>query len=293
MLPLGWYNIIDENGNDEQILVFENQIDGYKKFSEDMTYISNQIDTDFDAREVLIAYFSGFGLMPTEDELKDLITYFKNENKFPELQTFEQRDRIDPYFIAEQLKNKPQSFSDTLNQIQKIYNKNQDMIDNLYGGKGLYQDKIIAFMQYPNGVAPLGTAIEEVEKEFYKLDPEPFDETLDKLLDEVIAEQSKNLGANFIRPAIYWTNRNYKSYFAAYNYRNETKNDFIVVNKVLNSRSVPRDVLKFLIYHECLHQHSKKHGFAFREMERQYPNFHEYDNFLNRTFPDFVRDYAM
>ena len=218
-----------------------------------------------------------------------------NDGKFPEINTFEERDKIDPYIIASNLKNKPQMFTATLKQIDNIYENHREMIDNLYGGRAAYQDKIINFMQYPSGVAPLGTAIEETEKEFYKLDSEPFSEPLEKLLDEVIIEQSEVLGNNFIKPEIYWTNREVKSYFAAYNYREERKDDFIVVNKVLDSKTLDkhREVLKFLIYHECLHQFFRKHGIEFRDMEQRYPDFHEHENFLDRTFPDFVRDYAM
>ena len=296
VLPLGWYNIVDESGNEEQILVFENQLASYKKLHEDIKYISDYLTgAEFNARELLIAYFSGFGLMPTEEELQDLINYFKNDGKFPELQSFEERDRIDPYTIASGLKDRPQTFTDTLKQIDKIYDEHREMIDNLYGGKSSYQEKIVNFMQYPNGVAPLGTAIEETEKEFYQLNSEPFSEKLEVLLDEVIREQADILGKSFVKPSIYWTAKEYKSYFAAYNYREERKDDFIVVNKILNSKTMDehRETLKFLIYHECLHQKFRKHGLEFRELEQQYPDFHTHENFLDRTFPDFVRDYAM
>ena len=294
VLPLGWYSIVDESGNDEQILVFENQLDSYNRLKEDVKYISENLDkADFNSREMLIAYFSGFGLMPTEDELHDLIAYYKNEGKFPELQSFEERNQIDPYVVASKIKLKSQTFVDTINQIEKIYNEHKEIINDLYGGKDYYQRRIVDFMQYPKGIAPLGTIIEEVEKEFYKLDPNEFNEPLEKLLDEVIAEQSDNLGTNFVKPPISWTPRAYKSYFAQYNYRDDRKDDFIVVNCVLNSNSVPREVLKFLIYHECLHQRFSKHNLEFKEYEQKYPDFHEHENWLDRIFPDFVRDYAM
>ena len=294
VLPSGWFNITDENGNDEQILIFDNQLDGYKKLFEDVQYIHSNINTtNFDARQLLIAYFSNLGVMPLEDDLRDIVTYFRNENKFPEIQTFEERDKIDPYNVANGLKNKTQSFVATLNQIKSNYDEHREMIDNLYGGYELYQEKVVNFMQYPNGVAPLGTGIEETEKEFYNLSPQPIADSLDKLLDEVIREQIANLGENFVKPSVYWTERDFRSYFATYNYRETREKDFIMVNKILNSASVPREVLKFLLYHECLHQRFAKHGVEFRELEQRYPNFHDCgDNFLNRTFPDFVKDAA-
>ena len=147
-------------------------------------------------------------------------------------------------------------------------------------------------MQYPNVVAPLGTVIEEAEKEFYPLSPQPLADSLDKLLDEVVREQIANLGNNFVRSSVYWTDKAYRSYFATYNYRETREKDFIMVNRILNSASVPREVLKFLLYHECLHQRLPKHGVEFRELEARYPNFHDCENFLDRTFPDFVRDAA-
>lgn len=291
VLPSGWFNITDENGNDEQILIFDNQLDGYKKLFEDVKYIAaNLNDSNFDARQLLLAYFSNLGVMPLEDDLRDIVTYFRNENTFPEIQTFEERDKIDPYRVANGLKNKSQTFMDTLNQIKNNYNEHREMIDSLYGGYELYQEKVVNFMQYPNGVVPLGTVIEETEKEFYHLSPQPIPDSLDKLLDEVIREQIGNLGENFVRPSVYWTRQDYKSYFATYNYRETREKDFIMVNKILNSASVPRDVLKFLLYHECLHQRLAKHNVEFHELEQRYPNFHECDNFLNRTFPDFVKD---
>ncbi len=291
VLPNGWFNVTDENGNDEQVLIFDNQLDGYKRLFEDVKYIADNLTgADFDARQLLIAYFSNLGVMPLEDDLRDIVTYFSNENKFPEIQTFDERDKIDPYNVANGLKNKTQTFMATLNQIKDIYGEHRDMIDNLYGGYEFYQDRVVNFMQYPNGVAPLGTVIEETEKEFYHLSTEPFAESPEKLLDEVIREQSDNLGNNFVKPAVYWTDKDYRSYFATYNHREERAKDFIMLNRILNSASVPRDVMKFLLYHECLHQRLPKHNLEFRELEARYPNFHDCDNFLDRTFPDFVKD---
>ncbi|MBR1646576.1 MAG: DEAD/DEAH box helicase family protein [Selenomonadaceae bacterium] len=293
VLPSGWFNITDAEGNDEQILIFDNQLDGYKKLFEDVKYIADNLnDNNFDARQLLLAYFSNLGVMPLEDDLRDIVTFFRNENTFPEIQTFDERDKIDPYKVANGLKNKTQTFMATLNQIKNIYGEHREMIDNLYGGYEIYQDKVVNFMQYPNGVAPLGTVIEEAEKEFYPLSPQPIPDSLDKLLDEVVREQIANLGSNFVRPSVYWTDKAYRSYFATYNYRETREKDFIMVNRILNSASVPREVLKFLLYHECLHQRSAKHGVEFRELEARYPNFHDCENFLDRTFPDFVSDAA-
>ena len=221
--------------------------------------------------------------------MRDLVSYFKLEGKFPELQTFEARNRIDPYLLAQEFNEQDLSMKATGNKINEIYKENRQLIDNLYGSCEYYRRRIIDFMMYPDGVVPLGTIVEEVEKEFYKLDEEPFGESLDNLLDEVISENGKTLGKDFIRPTISWTDREYKTYFAVY----FSNNNWIKVNRVLDSRSISRDVVKFLIYHECLHQLITKHNREFRRLEQLYPDFDDYENFLDVKFPDFYREYAM
>ena len=116
-----------------------------------------------------------------------------------------------------------------------------------------------------------------------------FYQSIQNLKYIVLKEQSSVLGENYRRPTIAWTDKPYKSYFAQYNWAI----DHIKVNDVLNSRSVPRETMKFLIYHECLHQLIHRHGTEFRRLERLYPDFTEHEHFLDYKFPDFYREKAM
>jgi len=288
-LPIGWYTIIDEGGNDEQILVFENQLSSYERLQKDLETSLDQVEFALNNDTLSEQYFNGFGLMPTENELRDLISYYKLDNKFPELQTFELRDKVDPYKLAMEFLAQDFKMNAARNKINEIYKENRQLIDNLYGSYSDYARRIFDFMLYPDGVVPLGTIVEEVEKEFYKLDPAPFGESLDKLLDEVISEHSDTLERNFKRPSISWTDKAYKTFFAVY-YGN---NNSIKVNRVLDSKTISRDVIKFLIYHECLHQSIATHSREFRRLEHLYPNFEEYETFLDVKFPDFYREYAL
>ena len=289
VLPIGWYNIIDETGNDESILVFENQVANYERLKSDLEISLPLVEDAINDGKIVEEYFNDFGVAPPENELRDLVSYYKLENKFPKLQTFTERDKIDPYKMALDFNEKDLSMRATRNRISEIYKENRQLIDNLYGSHEYYERCIIDFMMYPDGVVPFGTIIEEVEKEFYKLDVEHFGESLDKILDEVIEENSTTLGKNFIRPTISWTDKEYKRYFAVY-FRNT---NHIKVNRVLDSKTISRDVIKFLIYHECLHQLIENHNREFRNLEHLYPNFDEYENFLDVKFPDFYRDYDM
>ncbi len=288
-LPVGWYNVFDEEGNDEKVLVFASQEDGYRAMKEDEEAFADASGTDFDGIEMSLQYFKGFGLEPNPDDLVDIANYTRDAGRFPEFQTFAERDVIDPGELATKFNNERLPMVDTKERIGKIYANHRNLIDNLFGNRDYYERRIVDFMMYPKGVVPIGTRIEEVERTVYKLDDEPFASSLDTILSEVIAEQTKVLGKDFKRPIIDWTDKTYRSYFAQY----DATLNHIKVNMILNSKSVPRDVMKFLVYHECLHQLIHGHGDQFRKLERMYPNVEEHEHFLDYTFSDFYREKAM
>ena len=53
-----------------------------------------------------------------------------------------------------------------------------------------------------------------------------------------------------------------------------------MINSILNSKDVPREVVKFVIYHEMLHRDNPFHNADFRRMEHKYPNYEECEHFL-------------
>lgn len=287
ILPVGWYNVIDDDGNDTKILVFDSQLDGYKNFKKDMNlYINN---SNVEAKDLLTKYFNGFGIIPKEYEIDYIIGYLQQESSFPELQYFSERNDIEPFKIATELLNSNLPFRAAEKRISEIYIEHREIIDNLYGSKEYYKRRIVDCMIYPSGMVPIGSRIEEVEKQFYNLSKEPINKSLDDLLDEVISENKENLLDNFIRPEICWTDKNYSTYFGVY-YHNER---LIKINSLLNSKDIPVDVIKFIIYHECLHQEFYGHTKEFRNKEHLYPNFQEYENFLEYKLKDYNIEYAM
>lgn len=286
VLPVGWYNVFDRNEQPEKVLVFANQKEGYAAMQADVQAIIEAEEQN--GKELLQKYFDGFGVMPTPEELEDIAEFAAVEKAFPEFQSFAERDAIDPSSLAQKYKEETSAANIFRigQEINDIYSQHKNIIDSLYGSVTAYQQRIFDFIMYPNGVTPTGSRIEEAEAEFSKLSNEPFTESLEVLLDEVIAEQKENLGEDFKHPTIGWTKKAYKGYFAQYDWLI----DDIKVNCGLNSASVPREVLKYLIYHECLHQLIHSHGPKFRELERRFPNFNEYDNFLDYTFPTFSKE---
>ena len=286
-LPIGWYNVIDEEGNDEKVIVFASQEEGYLAMKADAETL--KLTEEFDGAELAKTYFKGFGLTPDPDDLVNVAGFVHDMGSFPELQTFAQRDEIDPGMLAAKFNEELLPMVTTKERISEIYSSHRTIIDSLYGNRDYYERRIVDFMMYPKGDVPIGTRVEEVEREFYQLDPAPFEDSLEDILSEVLKEQASVLGENYRRPTIAWTDKPYKSYFAQYDWAI----DHIKVNDVLNSRSVPRETMKFLIYHECLHQLIHGHNKEFHKLEHLYPDFMEHEHFLDYKFADFYREKAM
>ena len=55
-LPVGWYDVNDEEGNDSKILVFEDQVNSYKDLKRDMDYFVN--NPKLGADDVMKGYFT-------------------------------------------------------------------------------------------------------------------------------------------------------------------------------------------------------------------------------------------
>lgn len=64
----------------------------------------------------------------------------------------------------------------------------------------------------------------------------------------------------------------------------------ILINSLLNSPDVPREVVKFVIYHELLHRDYPYHDKVFYDNEHKYPKYVEWNRFLDNTFEKFDFD---
>ncbi len=291
VLPSGWYDVIDEDGNDSKVLVFESQLSGYKEMWSDIDFLRN--NTDFSGEKALEKYFGDFGFSPSADSLQKILDTFRLcPEEIPHLYPLKNRKKIDAAVIAEQFKAENVGIADIDSRIEAIYSENQQMIDSLYGGLDEYTERINDFIRYPKGIKPLGTKIEEMPYEEipYAIDT-PHD--LDKLVREVIDEMFD--GCYGDPPPVFWTNRFIEGYFGQYNYPLDGSKgkDYIKINLVLNSSSVKEEVVKYIIYHELLHRDNRTHNAAFREKEHLYPDWIAHERFLTSTFPKFNIKYAM
>lgn len=287
VLPAGWYDVIDADGNDGKVLVFDNQVQGYEQFkAQKENWLEHYSLT---GQDVLTQCFGGFGMIPSADELQTMLDMLRNEGRFPVYHRFAERDAIDPYLLSQEYRSGKRQFTNVDADLAELSEKYGPVIQSIFGDMEAYRRRLSDYLFLPNGVRPLGTVTEEVEKAHYKLSETPLAQSIDELLDEVIAEQGANFFQPFVRPAIYWTDKNYGSYFGIY-YHDSNE---IRINRLLNSETVPVEVVKFVIYHECLHQEFAGHPHSFRKKEHLYPGFQEWENFLDYQLRDFEIEYAM
>ena len=284
-LPVGWYDVIDEDGNDSKVLVFENQLDGYKAFEDEHEIYLNDEKTT--GRDLIPKYFKTFGMLPGENEMDNVLRFIKQEEEFPELQRFDVRDEIEPFAISERIKNGNMTYMDTMKIIEEVFEQNKRLILSLYGSFEYYKKRISDCLMFPKGIVPIGTQIEEVDKAVFHLSREPLEDSIEQLLTEVIEENRQNFKADFVRPEIYWTDRAVGSYYGMFYH----DYNMIYINSLLNSESVPKEVVKFVIYHECLHQEFVGHPKEFREKERRYVDFQKHEHFLDYILRDFDGDF--
>ena len=285
-LPTGWYDVIDEDGNDQKVLVFESQIAGYKAMLKDKKQTFDNLD--YTGTQALDDYFNIFGLQPSVVDLQMVLDTYRLSGDYPHLHLFLQRQQIDAALFAQKLKEQNVGLNDIDECIQDHYSQNAEIIDSIYGNREAYTERVRDFLYYPNGQKPLGIKIEEIQEESLTIDLTPYYD-LDELTDEVVKEMFDDSYGTV--PPIRWCSRPVSTYFGQYNYRENE--DWILINPILNSKDVPKEVLKYVIYHELLHRDYWNHDKQFRSQEHRYPSWTEHERFLDFTFPKFDLNSAM
>ncbi len=285
-LPVGWYDIIDEDGLDSKVLVFESQLTGYlemwkqKKETLDNPY--------FNGEKAVEMYFDDICLLPNANDIDSILELYRMSGEFPHFNQFKERNIIDAAVVAKKLVDANIGIADLDNKIKEVYVENSQIIDSVYGSFENYTSRVIDFIRYPSGIKPIGMKIEEIEEETLAIDLTPVYD-INELTAEVIEEMFD--GAYGELPKISWTNLRYTGYYGKYFYRNE--GDFIRINSVLNSKDVPKETVKYIIYHELLHRDYRYHNNDFRREEHKFPDWTTHERFLDFTLPKFDTRYSI
>jgi len=98
--PNGWYNVLNEDGKDEKLLVYDHQLDGYKAIKEDARKLGGANES---CEYILQNYFDTEGPLPSIEEIRPLIDMLYENKEMPEYFTFVERDEVDVNIIAQKM----------------------------------------------------------------------------------------------------------------------------------------------------------------------------------------------
>ncbi|MDR2180305.1 MAG: DEAD/DEAH box helicase family protein [Synergistaceae bacterium] len=277
-MPYGWYSLVND-GEDYTLLVFEDQVEGYERLIADAPSPSPS-PSPYSFQGLAEKYFGGFCLKPSEKDLKIFLDNLRSEDP-PALFLFGDRDEVDPWRVAKKI------LEENLNVMTypaELYAR-YPVIENLFGNLENYRDRVFYIMNHKG--QPLGCTVVSLETERL---PFVIDGAYDvkQLMGEVIDELFT--GRNPDIRSIRWTDRPYRSYYGMFYPAKAEDGRFVgdvAINLLLNSSQVPREVVKYVIYHELLHRDYPRHDPKFREMEHKYPNYVEWERFLDYRLPRF------
>lgn len=270
-LPAAWYSI-DDGETEHRILVFDDQLSGYERMADDAERFRN---TDIPTDEIIRKYFSGFVTLPSEQDIEAFAGALKR-GEIPQRYLLSDREIIDPLCVSREISEHELDF---MSYAAEIYEK-YPVTEKLFGSLAEYRRCIFEYLNDPDGKLKPKMRTVEIPYEKIPFDTTPFYD-LNELMREVTNEMfgGKYEGISSIN----WTDKPESKCFGEFYYAD----NHIMINCILNSCDVPREAVKYVIYHEMLHLQYRNHGKLFREQEHKYPEYFKWDQFLDGTFQDF------
>lgn len=279
VFPHGWYSVVDEEGEDTKVLVFDNQLDGYKSICEDIEKI---LDEKLTAQQIVKYCFDCETNIPKVSEISLILDHIQDTNEMPEYFTFIQRNEVDSEIIAKELIEKNLRRLEENEYLKERYDKTP-IIRDLYKSFELFKNTIKKAAEDIEGGKTTTNIISIDERKEFNIVEGYHD--LNELLKEVICEVEANGWFKVDKiPEIRWSNKPLRSRFGLCT-RHEDGSYSISINKLLCSPEVEPETVEYLIYHELLHACGYwNHNDEFREQEWKYADSDEHDGFLDELF---------
>lgn len=270
-LPAAWYSISDGE-TEHRILVFDDQLSGFERMADEAERF---INTVVPTGDIIRKYFRGFVTMPSEQDIEAFAGAL-SRGEIPQRYLLSDREIIDPQCVSREITEQQLDF---MSYAAEIYEK-YPVAEKLFGSLAEYRRCIFEYLNDPDG--KLKPKMKTVEIPYEKI---PFDTTPFYDLNELVREVTNEMfGGKYEGiSSIYWTDKPESKYFGVFYFAD----NHIMINCILNSRDVPREAVKYVIYHEMLHLQYHNHGKLFREQEHKYPEYYKWDQFLDGTFQDF------
>jgi len=271
-IPVGWFSFVDEEGNDVTVLVMEDQLAGYKALVERKAeLIADESISGVD----LLKYFGDFVTIPAVEDLQFYLDDIRTDGMVPHLYPFSDHTLIDPVYVAKNIKKDNPPFNDIDVIIEDVFNQNKTA-QNMFRDVEAYKTRVWDCLRYPGGRVPDGGKVEELPLEMLPFDTTPHHDLV--TLFGIVNEEMFG-GAWEATNDVDWTDKAVSRYFGMYIHCQ--RGDKIRINKLLDSKDVPEEVIKYLLYHEMLHCEYHYHNKQFREQEHKYPNWVNHDRFLD------------
>lgn len=268
IFPVGWYTISDINAENHRLLVFDSQEQIYQNISSNISLIVDSIS----AQQLLEIYFENASVKPDVYELNMFLDYINDTGEMPEYYSFEERDRFDPSSIAKIMLNYSTERSKQELWLEELY-KNNSILEDIYRYFFAFKKTVFDTLKEKTDTK----LIAEDDRQEYNIIPDYFN--LNDLLKEVLEMYPKLTTNGLVMVA--WSNDIVRDWFGlCVKYPDGTYQ--IRINKVLSSPSIDKEIIKYLLFHELLHQNGYwDHDDEFRSREWQYPDSAELDSDLD------------
>ena len=271
VFPCGWYSVINEAGEDAQLLVFDCQEALYEDIRRNISLISGKMS----AEDILKCYFESCEVIPDIEELDLLLQYIEDNGSMPDYFSFERREAYDPKVLAEKM--------------NALFSKEEDKERWLKE----YFDKAPVLQQIYHNFFAFKKTVFDAMKEKREAEIETVDERDEYLIEENCYDLYELLGeVHQLFPLLRtdglvkltWTRKVMKSFCARCipMVANDEFRYAIEVNLLFSSPQIDREVIKYLLFHELLHGNGYwNHDEEFRKREWMYPNSAELDGILD------------
>lgn len=259
IFPVGWYSVVDLNGEDHRILVFDQQLQGFNEIAKNLSLIIENVSS----QQILDLYFEDVPVKPDYYEINMLLDYIRDMKVMPEYYSLEERDSFDPAVIAKRMLEYSDNRDKQEEWLEKLFNS-ESILQDIY--RYLFAFKKTVFDTLKNHrEAELVTADDRQE---YNIVPDYYD--LNKLADEVLQMYPKLTTTGLLR--ISWSGKIVRGYFGiCQRYPDGTYQ--IRINLLLSSPEIDKEIIKYILFHELLHKNGYwDHNEDFWLREWQYPN---------------------
>lgn len=269
LIPDGWFSVLLEDGFDQNISVYRDQLLGYQKLEASIEWL---LKSKPSIQTILNNFFEDSNVTPSDADIKAIVENIVENGSMPDYYTFEERDKINPESIAQKMVTYSENKDKQIYWLESYYNKH-DIVKQIYKTFLAFRKSVMDTLIKPHESDPITID----DRDEFEIVPDYYN--LDSMYKDLIQQYPKldNLGVN----SISWSKRVVKSWLGiCYRLPDETYTIFI--NRLMSSPLVSEEAIKYVMYHELLHACGLwNHSDKFREEEWKYPNSDELDGELD------------